>query len=202
MKETILTPGCETSAAPVVAPVPVSTLSTPGGRPASRRDAAEFQCRRRSQFRRFENDRVAGRQRGRDFLRLHGHRRIPGGQRRHDTVRLVDGHRKIVAARRRDLGAQCFADRRVVAKRRCGAAHLCDAFGADLAVLDHLQVRKDFRVTQHQIADAMQHGGTLMGLQVAPVRMRRRACRRLHREIDLVGTGRANRVVDRPWSPD
>ena len=69
VKTTFLTSGCSVSAAPAVGPRPGTTLSTPGGIPASWAISAEQQRGQRRLLRRLEYHRVSGRQRGRKALR-------------------------------------------------------------------------------------------------------------------------------------
>ncbi len=71
------TSGCRSSTAPQSAPVPVSTFTTPGGRPASVPISANSRLGQRRELRRLQHDGVAGRDRRQDLPRGHLQRVVP-----------------------------------------------------------------------------------------------------------------------------
>ena len=84
------------SATPASEPVPGTTLSTPGGKPALERDLAEPQRRHRRFARRLQHDGAAGGERRRDAARADLNRIVP----RHDLRRHADrlAHRVVEEA--------------------------------------------------------------------------------------------------------
>ena len=86
----ILSTGASTRAAPVV-PSPVTMLRTPLGRPASRRDFGEEEGGEGGVFGGFEDDGVAGGQRGGDLPGEHQEREVPGDDRAADAEGLQVG---------------------------------------------------------------------------------------------------------------
>ena len=122
VKAILSTPGCSTSAAPV-APSPVTTLSTPGGRPASCSEFGEQQRGERGELGGLQHHRVAERERRRDLPGQHQQRKIPRNDLADDADRAVVGEFACPAtapSRRDDRNAAPPAARRDRGSRGCG----------------------------------------------------------------------------------
>ena len=81
--------GCSVSALPASSPKPCTTLSTPGGSPASRQISASSVAVSGRPFRRLVHHRAAGRERGRDLPGREHERRVPGRDHAHRADRLA-----------------------------------------------------------------------------------------------------------------
>ena len=86
VKAILSTPACSTRAAPV-APSPVTTLSTPGGKPALWASSANSKRRERRELRRLQDHGVSGSQRRRHLPGQHQQREVP----RNDLAYHADG---------------------------------------------------------------------------------------------------------------
>ena len=105
---TLSTPGCLTRYAPVVGPSPGTMLIAPGGKPdhgCELRDAQHAQRRLRV---RLEDDRAAGRERGRELPGRHQQRVVP----RHDLGGDADGLLQRVEEQRAADRSRAAGDRR------------------------------------------------------------------------------------------
>ena len=78
VKATLPIPGCAAIAAPADPPGPVTTFTTPGGKPASSASSAEADRGQRRPRRRLQQHRVAGRQRRPELPGGHVQREVPG----------------------------------------------------------------------------------------------------------------------------
>ena len=95
VKETIETSGWPTRCCPATAPVPVTTLTTPGGAGLGER-LGEEERGERGDLGRLEDDRVAGGDGRQDLPRGHLQRVVPGGDRADDADRLAADGRRVV----------------------------------------------------------------------------------------------------------
>ena len=107
VNEIMSTSGCETSASPTSAPVPVTRLKTPGGKPDGLDDLGEDERGQRRDLARLEDDRAAGGERRRDFRCDLVQRIIPRRDAADDADRFVHDRRVadllVLRFARRDL---------------------------------------------------------------------------------------------------
>ena len=85
VNDTIETSGWLTSASPTTRPAPMTTLTTPAGRPAADAVLREHERRQRGHLRGLEDDRVAGRDGRQDLPHRHLQRVVPRGDRADDA---------------------------------------------------------------------------------------------------------------------
>ena len=105
-------------------PIPVTMLTTPGGKPASSNSAHELQRRGRGELRRLDHRDVAGRKRRRELPGQQQQRRVPRRDHAHDAERLVARVVEDVVLVGRD-DARLRACRR--ARRSSGTTRRCSA---------------------------------------------------------------------------
>ena len=91
------------SALPASSPKPGTTLSTPGGRPASEREFGQADRRQRRLLGGLEHHRVAGEQRRPDLPAADDQRVVPRHDRSDDPQGLAANQRQIIGTRGRDL---------------------------------------------------------------------------------------------------
>ena len=99
VNEILLTRGSLTSASPSSPPGPVSTDSTPSGRPASTKHAASAKRGQRGGASRLEHDGVAGGQRRRELVQHQQGRVVERRDGHHHADRLADGETDLVETR-------------------------------------------------------------------------------------------------------
>ena len=113
------TPGCRTRCAPIVLPSPGTTLITPGGKPTSPASSASRSAVSGVAGVGLQDDRAAGRERGRELPRRHHQRVVPGHDLPGDADRLLQRVEEERAADR----IRAAGDRR---DRRCVEAEVLD----------------------------------------------------------------------------
>ena len=92
-------PGCRTSAVPVSAPVPWTTLTTPGGKPIFVSQLRQHQGRQGRNLGRLQDDRIPTRQDRCEFDGRVRQREVPRHDRRNRTHRFAKLHRDVVRQR-------------------------------------------------------------------------------------------------------
>ena len=169
---TFATSGCSTSGAPTSAPKPVTTLTTPGGKPGLLDQLHELERRGRREFRRLDDDRVAGGERGRQLPRGQQQRRVPRHDRRDDAERLVARVVErvgLVGRQHRAFDLVGEAAEVVVPLRHVRGlrAHL----GDELAVVAHLDLGELPRVRRDQVAELAQQRAALRSRSASASRL-------------------------------
>ena len=209
VKATLSTPGCATSAAPVVSPIPVRMLTTPGGKPASvisspSRSADSGVCSAG-----FSTQVQPQARAGPELPRRHRQREIPGNDLRHDADGLAQGVGM-------ELGTRACGNRRIegrafelrgpaghVAEIVAGVGHI-DHAGDELglAVVQALQFRQLIGVLLDEVRELPQQRFALHRQHVVPGPLLEGCARGRHRpvHVGLVGVGDDGDLASR--SPD
>ena len=139
----------------------------------------------RRDFRRFQNERVAGRQNRRELLGLEGQRRVPGRDGGDDADRLMGREAQEVAARRGDRVLERLADGRIVAHDRRGRGCLRPALGHGLSVVLHLRVRQRVPILVDGIGESGEQPCALVRLEVPPRWTLEREAGRVNGRVDV-----------------
>src|SRR3954453_9849494 len=195
---TLSTPGCATSGAPASSPKPVTTLKTPGGKPASLDQRGELERRGRRLLGRLADEGAPGRQRRRELPAHQQHRRVPRRDRRGDADRFLQRVDEEVRAVRRDRLAVDLVGRAgepvvVVGEPAELALHLAD----ELAVVGRLDDGDALGVLGDQLGEAPHQPRALGAGHRRPRAAVERRARRAHRRVDVFRP-RARDVGPRP----
>ena len=144
------TSGSSTSGSPTSAPVPVTTLTTPGGRSSSA-VSHHAQRRQRRQLARLDDDGVAGGDRGRDLPGHEQERIVERHDAADDAERLLDGEVHLVGRHRRDRAAVRVArDLGVVVEAGGAPLDLVEVLDARLAALEREELGEAGAVFAHE----------------------------------------------------
>ena len=122
----------------------------------------------RRDFRRLQNERVAGRENRRELLGLERERRVPWRDGGDHAPRLMGREAQEVSARRGDRVLERLADGRIVAHDRRGGGRLRPAFGEGLPVVLHLRVRQCVTILVDDVGESGEQPGTFVRLEVPP----------------------------------
>ena len=96
-------PGCRPIGSPTSGPVPVTTLRTPAGRPASSGEVGDAQRGERGLLGRLDDEGAAGGERGADLPREHEQREVPRQHEADDADRLAHHEGDVVGRGGREL---------------------------------------------------------------------------------------------------
>ena len=176
VKPMCATAGCVTSASPTSGPRPVTTLTTPFGKPASLNELRQLEHRRRRELRRLDDHRAARGERRRELPAGQRERRVPRRDDGDHALRLVArvGEDALLVAR--DDGAlDLVGETRVVAEVVAHVADLADDLARELAVVALLDLGQARRVGDRPGRRAATAAGRA---RTASARARRRRRRR------------------------
>ena len=186
VKAILATPGCSTSRRPTTRPGPASTLTTPGGMPASVA-RSEGERGQRGQLGRLEHDGVAGGQGRGQLPGGDGEREVPGHDQPHHPQRLPEG--QVDPAGHRDgVAEQPLGGAGVVGEGVGHHAHLAPGVGDRLAGVAHLQLGQALAFGVEAFGQAAQQPAPVRGGDGPPALERGR--RPGHGRVGVVRGGR------------
>ena len=141
VKAILSMPGWAASALPTSGPQPVTTLTTPGGKPASATSSGERERAHRGVVARLDHDRAAGGQGRRQLPGQQQQRGVPRDDRRDHADRLVPRVDQVVRlVRRDDVALHLVGQPGVVVVPLGQVGHLAAHLPQQLAVVTGLQL--------------------------------------------------------------
>ena len=150
-------------------------------------DAREFERNQRAPGRRLEQDRVAGGECRRHFLRVGSDRRIPRRDAGGDAERLVHREGQVLTPRRGKRLLHGLERGRHIAEGAGRTHRQCKGFGQGLAGIARLHQRDALGIPRDAVGDPIKKGRALMRQQLAPGRIVGGLFGATDRKIDILG---------------
>ncbi len=190
---TLSTPGCLTRYEPVVGAVRWNDVDRAGREADLGRELRDPQHAERRLRIRLENDRAAGRERGRELPHGHEERVVPRDDLRADADRLLERVAEQRAADRVRAAGDRADDGSEEAKVLDRAGDLCLDGGDRLADVARLELREFLAVGHDGVGESLQESGALVRRRLAPGPVER-GTSGLDSTVDvgLAGHGRAS----------
>ena len=158
---TLSTFGWDVSGAPHVSPNPVSTFSTPAGKPRLLQDLRDLERGQRRLLGGLQDHRAPGRDRRRHLLHGHHHRVVPrrdGGGHAH---RLLHDERHRVGTHRRDVAVDLRRPAAVVLEHERDLGDVLAGLADRLAGVERFELRQALVLAAHDVGGAQQDPAAL-----------------------------------------